>query len=790
LISRKFLPLLWAAVVCILVAHNGYLWLMKRMVPDTDILALLPVQQRDPALQQAFSRMVDAAQQRLIVLIGAPEWTDATRAADAFRSVLVLQPAVVQLSEGTLGRSESEWLAPFQAHRLILLTSYQEAMLRSESSQVWVDSALETLYSPFAGPKLGAWRDDPFGLFGAWLQERARETPVRPRDGRLFVGGAGRQYVVLPMTLGFPAFSLSGQQTLLALLDQAQQAAAATVPQIEIIRAGVVLHAATEGARARRELAIIGIGSSIGVIGLVWLAFRSVKPIVWVMLSVFVGCLGASSICWLLFERLHLLTLVFGASLIGVAEDYGIYFVCRRYAADPTLDSWRLLRRLLPPLILTLVTTVIGYVGLAVTPFPGLQQMAVFSISGLCIAWLTVVFWFPALVRSDKLSNVALTDRYAATAARWPLVRPNRTTFLAILAFSAFAVTGWSRLNVLDDIRALQKPPTKLLDDQVAVGKLLDVPAPTQFYLVRGSTAEAVLQREEMLKQRLDPMVQTRLISGYQALSNWVPSLRTQETRKNLIDRKLLGQRSALADLAARIGEHDEWVATMRRHMLASAAPLLPGDFLANPASEPWRHLWLGRIGGGYASIVALRGVNKASLPMLQNVVVGLGDVQWVDKVEEISSVLAGYRTYMSWVTVIAFVAVYALLHLRYGSASWRVLAPTAVASIGIVALLGLTGHHLQLFHVLGLMLLLGIGVDYGIFFHEQPTNGDSSAWLAVGLSALSTLLSFGLLGLSQMPAMGAFGITMAIGIATVWLVVPCFAPARAKGPLNQRFAR
>jgi predicted exporter len=364
---------------------------------------------------------------------------------------------------------------------------------------------------------------------------------------------------------------------------------------------------------------------------------------------------------------------------------------------------------------------------------------------------------------------------------RWPLAGRNRATLLVILAFSALAVAGWSRLNVFDDIRALQNPPKKLLDDQIAIGKLLDMPAPTQFYLVRGSTAEAVLQREEMLKQRLDPIVTKRLISGYQAVSNWVPSLLTQRTRRNLIDQKLLSQRSALAGLAARIGEHDEWVTTMRRHMLASAAPLLPEHFLKTPASEPWRHLWLGPVGDGYASIVALRGVNKASLPILQNGVVGLADVQWVDKVGEISSVLAGYRTYMSWVTGMAFIAVYALLRLRYGSVSWRVLAPTAIAIIGILALYGFIGHGVHLVHVLALMLLLGIGVDYGIFFHERVAGGDSSAWLAVGLSALSTLLSFGLLGLSQMPALRAFGSTMAVGIAIVWLVVPCFAAARER---------
>ena len=78
----------WALVVCLLLAHNVYLWMGKRIAPDTDILALLPVQERDPVLQQAFTHMVDSAQQRLIVLVGADDWAQASRAADAYHAVL------------------------------------------------------------------------------------------------------------------------------------------------------------------------------------------------------------------------------------------------------------------------------------------------------------------------------------------------------------------------------------------------------------------------------------------------------------------------------------------------------------------------------------------------------------------------------------------------------------------------------------------------------------------------------------------------------------------------------
>jgi predicted exporter len=151
-----------------------------------------------------------------------------------------------------------------------------------------------------------------------------------------------------------------------------------------------------------------------------------------------------------------------------------------------------------------------------------------------------------------------------------------------------------------------------------------------------------------------------------------------------------------------------------------------------------------------------------------------------VDKVGEISLLLGRYRKTMGWVVLFSYLVVYVLLYPRYRSVTWRVLAPTALASIATLALLGMAGQNLQLFHVLALMLLLGVGVDYGIFLHEHLSRRDPVAWLAVGLSALSTLLSFGLLSLSKTPALQAFGLTMLIGTVAVWLIVPCFRNYRS----------
>jgi predicted exporter len=524
--TRK-LALLWALIVALLLGHNAWLWLVERIVPDTDIMALLPVQERDPVLQASFGHMVDAAQQRVIVLVGAPDWDGARRAADAYRATLTAHPELFEATPVD-ARTQSDWLTLFQRHRLALLTAPQERQLREQPSGYWVQTALAAAYAPFAGPKLGAWRDDPFGLFAGWVQERAGETPVRPRDGHLFVADGQQQYVLLPFTLKVPALSIAAQEQVLPLLRQAGAAARQATARVELIQTGVILHAANASAQASGEVSTIGIGSLLGIILLMWFAFHSLKPISLILLSIGIGFLGALSVSWLVFGRIHIMTLVFGASLIGVAQDYGIYFLCHRLAADARLDSRALLWRLMPGLGLTLVTTVIGYTGLALTPFPGLRQMAVFSGLGLLFAWGTVVCWFPAVIGPRTLTSGALIRRYGAALQRWPLLRWNATTLALAVLFVAVAGYGVSRLGANDDIRLLQNSPKALIADQVKLGKLLDAPTPVQYFLVRGATPEVVLEREELLKERLDQLVDARRISGYQAISNWVPSARAQ----------------------------------------------------------------------------------------------------------------------------------------------------------------------------------------------------------------------------------------------------------------------
>lgn len=775
----------WLLVVALLLGHNAWLWLVQRVTPDTDILTLLPSTRHDDTVQQAFSHMVDSAQQKVVVLIGAKDWEQTRQAATAYEAVSASKPQLLQTMSNDATQLQSSWLASFDHSRLLLLSAEQRRRLQEDTSQQWGQQALANLYGAFGGPRLGTWQDDPFGLFSGWVQERAQETPVRPRDGHLSVESGGRSYVLLLMHLQQPAFSLSTQEQTVALLAAAERAAHTAVPDADIMTAGVILHAAAASSQASNEMTTIGAGSLIGILLLMWLSFRSFRPIALIALSIAIGCLGALSVCWLLFGRLHLLTLVFGASLVGIAQDYAIYFLCARLGADTQVTSRQLLWQLLPGLSLMLLAAVIGYLGMAATPFPGLRQMAVFSVLGLLFAWLTVLLWFPALIHSNSLRNTALAQAYGNSIRHWPHWNRKHVLRLSgcLLAALLFIVSGFSQLSVSDDIRALQKTPQHLLDDQIRLGKILDMPNPAQFYLVRGDTTEQVLQREEQLRQSLQPLIKGQLISGVQAVSNWVPSLRQQQANRDLIAGKLLDistdTNAPLATLASAIDENRHWQQTMRQRLLSRSTPLVPQDVIDAPAGQAWRHLWLGQHGHHYASIVAVRGIRDYhQLPTLAALASGIEGVLWVDKVADISAVLREYRHYMSWALVLAYGAIFLLLSWRYRGTAWRIMLPPLSATLLTLALFGLTGQPLQLFHVLACMLLLGLGVDYGIFLQEPSQYARSYAWLTVGLSAVSALLSFGLLALSNSPPLHAFGLTMLIGMTLIWLLSPCFMTA------------
>ncbi|SPC19913.1 conserved membrane hypothetical protein [Cupriavidus oxalaticus] len=771
----RVLAFCWLLAVLALALHQVSFWRSDRI--DTDVMALLPGSERTATADRVLRQLADGVSREIVVLVGAPDWEQARAAAQRFGQATGMHPELLRPVDKIGAFDFDAALAFYRPWREHLLTDAQRAMLGRADADTLAQQALARLYQFAAGASLSGWSADPLGLWQDWWLARADMTRVRERDGLAAFSADGLQWVLLTYRIGKPAFSVSGDTDYGDLLAAAGAGARSGHGAVRVVMAGIPLHAEAAAAQASFEMNVIGLGSLAAVLLLVWLAFRSLRPILLVALSLAIGTAAAISVTAAVFDRVHLITLVFGASLVGVAEDYGIhYFVTRQ--ANRRRTPAGVMRMLLPGMTLALATSVVAYLALGIAPFPGLRQMALFSAVGLAAAFLTVVLWFPLLDRGS-LRPTPLSAWLADSLARWPRVGADRRTLVLGALLAAFIVPGLWQVRVVDDVRQLQSSPPALIEAQRTAGRLLGSPSPAQLLLVRGASPDQVLQREEAAKAALAGIVARGGIDGFIAVSDWVPSAARQR---------------ADAALASGLeGQVRERVARML-HTAAPAAPaaggMAPADdvltlqhWLAHPVSEALRHLWLGRESrdGSHASVMLLRGLDDPrTMPAVQAAVAGVPGVEWVDRVADLSGLLHHYRVLMSWLLLAGAAAVAVLLAWRYGRASWRALVPTLLAGLFSVALLGWLHVPLQLFPVLALALLLGVGVDYGIFLLEHP--GDGVSWTAIVLGAASTLLAFGLLGLSSTPALHAFGVTMLAGVGAVWVLSPWFRPPAAHG--------
>lgn len=762
----KPLAIFWL-LVCVWVAgYNFYFWRQSDHRIETNILALLPSTTQNPAEQRAVEAMAQGAAQKVVVLLGGRDWDTLKQAQDQYLST-VNQPGIwqkieYQVNQQTLG-ALLQLYTPVASH---LLTDNLRQRLQTQSAEVVAAQMWQALNSPVNMPRLLPWQTDPLNLFGQWLHERSRQMNVQPYEGRLALQDDQTQtwYTVMLFELQGSPFSIASQEKARTVLEAADAGLHNNYPQISVYKAGIVLHADKATAQAEKEVSLIGTGSLVGIILLMIVVFRSVRPVVLVVISLLVGTAGGLAVSALLFEKLHILTLVFGSSLIGVAEDFGIHYLCNRLnrAPDP---KGELMRHLLLSLFLAMLTTAIGYMAMSFTPLPGLQQMAVFSASGLFFAWMTVVCWFPWLDRG-KLCSPAWINRAGEARQLWPYVGNNRFTWLGLAVCCVVIAAGGYQLRVNDDLLQLQSADPDLVAQQIKISQRLHLPGAVHFFLVRGMNGEQVLQREEAFRARLDQAIHEGLITGYQSVSQWVPSQQRQRQDEALLRTKLYGKEGALAVLARQQVMH-----TMTMPLFQA---ITIDAWLQSPISEAARHLWLGQVGQETVSVISLQGLSADALPAMATLGTGFPGVTWVNHIEQVSGLLGTYRLTMSKIIIAGFVLVFCLLLPIFRRRTWRVLAPTALSSLLTLALLSLAGIALNLFHILAFLMILGLGVDFAIFLESH--RDEPKAMIAITMGAAGTLLSFGLLALSQTPALFSFGLTVLIGLILVWLVSPSFS--------------
>lgn len=759
--TERLLPRLFTLLLLGVLALAGWQWHNGAPL-SADLMTLVPGATQDPLVQRAEQRMQEPLNREMLVLVGHPERDQAIALAQRLSGEWQASGLFEKVQWSVQADLDALRKQLLDGRLAMLAASDREALINTPHA--FIEQRVQRLYDPFAGFSLVPSQDDWLGLTGLIQNSQPKPAAVAldTASGALLAEADGQHWVLLrARTLG-NAFDLKLPLQVADLLTQSRDQAAQVGGQL--LAASGLLYAANGQRQASQEITWVGGGATVGILLLLWLAFRRARVLL-AFVPVLVGMLFGAVACVALFGQMHVMTLVLGSSLIGVAVDYPLHYLSKSWSLRPW-QSWPAVRLTLPGMSLSLATSCIGYLALAFTPFPALTQIAIFSAAGLVGAYLAAVCLLPALLKGMTLEPA----HWPLRIAQWLLDLRQRLLskvsspwLLALLVL--FCAGGLWQLDSRNDIRQWVASPPQLQAEAQAVARITGYQPTSQFYLVRGADQAQLLERLHSLSSRLDELVELGKLKGFMSLDRLVASQpeqqRLREALGNLPDhwQPLLALGVPVAALHAELGQ------------LQALAVQDIDQALASPLAEPWRTLWLGADAQGVAAVVSLQGLNDPALLNLQSE--GLQGVQLVDRLGELNRLFSATQISAAELKLLSCALIVVLLVLPFGlGGALRIVALPLLAALCSLASLGWLGQPLTLFSLFGLLLVTAISVDYAILMHER-IGGAAVSLLGTLLAAATTWLSFGLLAVSGTPAVSNFGLAVSLGLAFSFLLAP-----------------
>jgi predicted exporter/predicted hotdog family 3-hydroxylacyl-ACP dehydratase len=744
----------WLAILAVL----GW-FVQRQLVVGADLRLFLP-SPTTPEQRLLLEEIGEGPASRVLVIAldGAPpeQLADVSR---AFAESLRDSPHFRFVSNGELSLDAiPDELLPY---RFLLSPTLDTQTFDADFLRKEIQARVRDLSSP-AGTFLEPWlpRDPTLELLKTLQRWQPMQEPRREFD--VWFDGAGRRALLIAETRA-PAFDPDRQRLAIAQLNAALADASGNTG-VTMTVTGAGKFSVMMEARTRGEAQALGTAATVGMILLLLIAYRRIGSLVLSALPLAsAGLVGLAAVS-AFFGTVHGITLAFGFTLIGVAQDYPLHLLSHRRANhEPVIIA----RQLWPTLATGVASTCIAYFTFLFSGVIGLAQLACFTVTALAVAGLTTRFALPALMDrvgrdfGDSRFLDRLCDRIAALPRmRWIAVALG---VLAVAVVSLAPQPFWE-----NDLAKLTPVPEDLLIADQQLRSQVGTPDMRYLLVVAAADREQVLRRLEALEPELQALVEGGAITGYDHAARYVPSKSTQLSRQQRLPESnalRAALRTALAGTAFRSDVFEPFIRDVEQ--ARTLPPLTPEKLRASPLGAALDMLMTQRQGNSNA-LVTFSGVKDVAA--LQALATAAGnDVKLLDVKDASESLIAAQRTRILWtlsVAVLLLIAVIAFA-LRSKSRVYRVLAPMALTTVLVLAVLRATGVSLNLFHLIALILAAGLGLDYALFFeHAAQDRAEQRRTLhAVLVCSLSTLMVFALLAISDVPVLHAIGFTVSLGV-------------------------
>jgi predicted exporter len=466
------------------------------------------------------------------------------------------------------------------------------------------------------------------------------------------------------------------------------------------------------------------------LIGVYFFLLRNKVLLFFSLTTLFLSGLLAILIVKMIFADVSMLVVAFGAGIATIAEDY-LFMLFLNDSYKKREFNWAV--------FWGFCATQVGLLSLSLINFPLIAQLALFAFISLTISYLIFVFIFPRL-QFYAHQTTKTRERLVDFFTKFSRIPPIVFTLLSVVLITLSV----SNLTFDPNFRHLDYQNRPLLEAEKLFSQTLgEDKTPV---IIRGKTQEELLINAQAFRH-IAP-------KSYSIANMTLSNKGAQERKAHIEAVDFVSLRHNLEGVAKEVGFREGMFSQSYRSLSTMNNYSLDKEAIKSLGLE------IIETSQGYSSLAYVSADELTSLK-------GLPYVSIVDAKELLShsalNALSEFRAifllgFVAMLLIVVSVtrrkALYALNFLFF---------PVAV----IIALFAWNGSY-NLMHLFTLFLMMVYGIDYGIYL----SRGEMSASMrAVVYSCLTTFAGFGVLILSEVPAVHSIGETSIVGILAILIL-------------------
>ena len=770
--SRRRLILLVTTAAVIVISTLAFFQInvhedIRSMLPDDTSEAALSFK----LLQQApFTRKV-------IINLNANTDISSTQlieAADRLTAAMT-SPYFMHVVAGPgerLGWNLFSWLIDAQPN---LVTDQDINKIRQSLKAKHVRQHLSEVYARLLSPEGSVlkrlYQVDPLALRFIGLEKLRflNMIPSMRLEKGHFISSDGKNALIIADT----PLEITDYQGARKMLDHFQRLASDVVPQnISVSLVSGHRYTVANAEAIKRDVVIILICSSVAIFVIFLIFLRSWSGLCVYLVPLTVLCIAAGGMS-MVYDTVSAMTIGFGAVLLGISVDFAlhVYFALRAPGMNPQTAVGQVSR----PIIFCALTTMGAFGVLLFSNLPMQRELAVFSIIGIGASFSLSLIVLPHAIRSTGLTT------YGGKIQRRPARRP-APKFVVCCWLVVLALSGWqaTRLQFDGDMRSLNLVPEEIRMAEKKLKQTWGNIRGKAIVFTEGATLQTALEFNDRIFQKLSRKIAPdQLVS----LASILPSQTTQQSNRQRWQSFWSDERKArVQQLLATEGQFIGFKPTAFEpfiQRLSQPSPPL--------TAENMRTLGFGEI------LDALIMPSDDSIHVLTLVpdtpeVAALFDtsdpggsgIRFVSQSQFAKIISNAITDEFIQFIIKASAVVCLLLGLLFRKLTMVLLAliPVVTGMLFMVGVMSGLGIAFNLFNIVAAILIIGLGVDYGIFMVSKISKGvDPGTERAVFVSGLTTIAGFGALVIAQHPALHSIGLTVLLGISaaipSALLVIP-----------------